>query len=184
MVGRGEVLPPRILLSWARPQPYHHTQVAARHLHLLAPGDDLVGDDDRRLWPFMHPRQLSAGFTTCGTKSLEGHACKGRVWSSAPMPSSSSSCPCCWCSSGWPARWHGPGGVALLTLASFVFYAYWDWRFLPLLLGSVLVNHLIAKWLLRAAPGAARSSCSASPQSRLPRLFQVCRTSSSPISPC
>jgi alginate O-acetyltransferase complex protein AlgI len=40
--------------------------------------------------------------------------------------------------------------VVLLSLASFVFYAYWDWRFLPLLLGSILVNHLLAKWLLRA----------------------------------
>jgi alginate O-acetyltransferase complex protein AlgI len=40
--------------------------------------------------------------------------------------------------------------VVLLSLGSFVFYAYWDWRFLPLLLGSILVNHLIAKWLLRA----------------------------------
>jgi alginate O-acetyltransferase complex protein AlgI len=29
----------------------------------------------------------------------------------------------------------------LLTIASFVFYGYWDWRFLPLLLGSALVDH-------------------------------------------
>ncbi len=40
--------------------------------------------------------------------------------------------------------------VVVLSLASFVFYAYWDWRFLPLLIGSILVNHLIAKWLLRS----------------------------------
>jgi D-alanyl-lipoteichoic acid acyltransferase DltB (MBOAT superfamily) len=38
--------------------------------------------------------------------------------------------------------------LVLLALGSFAFYAYWDWRFLPLLLGSILVNHLIAKWLL------------------------------------
>ncbi len=58
----------------------------------------------------------------------------------------------------WLARYCLPARLAastrlilvLLALGSFVFYAYWDWRFLPLLLGSILVNHLIAKWLLRA----------------------------------
>src|SRR3954467_13868820 len=32
-----------------------------------------------------------------------------------------------------------------LALLSFIFYGYWDWRFLPLLAGSILVNWLIAE---------------------------------------
>jgi len=36
---------------------------------------------------------------------------------------------------------------ALLLVASFAFYAHWDWRFLFLLLGSTLVDWLVALWL-------------------------------------
>ncbi|MBI1237456.1 MAG: MBOAT family protein [Alphaproteobacteria bacterium] len=48
-------------------------------------------------------------------------------------------------------RWvaHHAALVAL-TIASFVFYAWWDVRYLPLLLGSIIINHLfglaIARW--------------------------------------
>jgi alginate O-acetyltransferase complex protein AlgI len=38
--------------------------------------------------------------------------------------------------------------IGVLTIASFAFYAYWDWRFLPVLLGSILFNHYMAKLLL------------------------------------
>ncbi len=41
--------------------------------------------------------------------------------------------------------------LALLCLASLVFYGYWDVRFLPLLVGSVLVNWLLARLAARAA---------------------------------
>ncbi|MBN1508999.1 MAG: MBOAT family protein [Sedimentisphaerales bacterium] len=37
----------------------------------------------------------------------------------------------------------------LLLLGSYYFYAYWDWRFLPLLLATTLVNYLIALGLAR-----------------------------------
>jgi len=41
----------------------------------------------------------------------------------------------------------------LLIGASVLFYAYWDWRFLPLLLGSVAVNWLLAGWMGGLRPG-------------------------------
>ena len=51
--------------------------------------------------------------------------------------------------------------VGWLALASFAFYAVWDWRFLPLLLASILGNYLIGLRLLaareRAAAPAARA---------------------------
>ena len=42
----------------------------------------------------------------------------------------------------------------LLTLASIYFYAYWDWRFLPLLLFSILVNYALGLMLHSAREGA------------------------------
>lgn len=58
--------------------------------------------------------------------------------------------------SGKLARW-------VLALLSFVFYAYWDVRFLPLLLGSILVNYLLgAAIATRTSQGrsqAARWTC-------------------------
>jgi len=38
-------------------------------------------------------------------------------------------------------------GIGWLALASMGFYAWWDWRFLPLLVGSMLVNFLIGRRL-------------------------------------
>jgi alginate O-acetyltransferase complex protein AlgI len=38
--------------------------------------------------------------------------------------------------------------IALLVVASFAFYAYWDWRFLPLLLLSIAGNYLCARQLI------------------------------------
>ena len=40
------------------------------------------------------------------------------------------------------------GVIALVCLASFVFYAYWDWRFLPVLLLSILFNFVCARRLI------------------------------------
>ena len=37
-----------------------------------------------------------------------------------------------------------------LALASFVFYGFWDWRYLPLLLGSIATNYVVAGLILRA----------------------------------
>ena len=60
--------------------------------------------------------------------------------------------------------------AALLAL-SFVFYGYWDWRFVPLLAGSILVN-----WPSRAF--SAASACVPDPgrdrrQPRGPRRVQI-----------
>src|SRR5690349_24146304 len=38
----------------------------------------------------------------------------------------------------------------VLLFLSFLFYGYWDWRFVPLLGGSVVLNWLVAKVYLRA----------------------------------
>ena len=46
--------------------------------------------------------------------------------------------------------------VLALLLASFVFYAWWDWRFLSVLLGSIVANYAFGGQLLRAAPPRAR----------------------------
>ncbi|WP_375275394.1 MBOAT family O-acyltransferase [Methylorubrum thiocyanatum] len=43
--------------------------------------------------------------------------------------------------------------LPLLVGLSFVFYAWWDWRFLPLLLGSIGVNWLVARALPRDRTG-------------------------------
>ncbi len=40
--------------------------------------------------------------------------------------------------------------LALLTVLSFAFYGYWDWRFVPLLGLSVLINWLVAQVFLRS----------------------------------
>ena len=52
--------------------------------------------------------------------------------------------------------------VPTLVLLSVCFYGYWDWRFVPLLAGSILVNWLVARlfarspsgWLIAGAIGA------------------------------
>ncbi len=59
----------------------------------------------------------------------------------------------------WLLARHDALRLWFLLLASLVFYGYWDWRFEPLLLGSILFNWLAAliyfqfrrKWLLVAA---------------------------------
>ena len=41
--------------------------------------------------------------------------------------------------------------LGLLLTASLIFYAWWDVRFVPLLLGTVAVNWLLARWYSRAS---------------------------------
>ncbi len=55
--------------------------------------------------------------------------------------------------------WRDQRGLILaLLLASFVFYGWWDWRFLPLLAGSIVANYACGARLHRAAtPGARRT---------------------------
>ena len=40
--------------------------------------------------------------------------------------------------------------LAFLTLASWVFYAWWDWRFLPLMVGATTVDYLAALAIARS----------------------------------
>lgn len=60
--------------------------------------------------------------------------------------------------SGKLARW-------VLALLSFAFYAYWDLRFLPLLLGSIAVNYVlgaaVATWTSQGRGSAAKLTCAA-----------------------
>src|SRR5689334_23349220 len=41
------------------------------------------------------------------------------------------------------ARW------PLLLVASYGFYGYWNWKFVPLLLGLTIVDYFVALWLER-----------------------------------
>ena len=63
----------------------------------------------------------------------------------------------------------------LLLLASYFFYGVWDWRFLPLLLASTLLNYIFARILLYiyALPNIA--------QLRLPR--EIAKTTRKKITP-
>ena len=54
---------------------------------------------------------------------------------------------------GWLARWRPRWTVGWLALASLFFYGYWDARYLPLLLASILFNYWCG---LRIAAGAGR----------------------------
>jgi alginate O-acetyltransferase complex protein AlgI len=45
--------------------------------------------------------------------------------------------------------------LLLLTLLSFLFYGYWDWRFVPLLAASIGVNWLVAQAFLRTRAAGA-----------------------------
>ena len=50
----------------------------------------------------------------------------------------------------WTIRGKNPR-LVFLTLASWVFYAWWDWRFLPLMLTSTTVDYVAALALVRTA---------------------------------
>lgn len=48
------------------------------------------------------------------------------------------------------ARWGNRASNVWLLLLSFLFYAYWDAHYLPLLLGSILINWLVSGRIIRA----------------------------------
>jgi alginate O-acetyltransferase complex protein AlgI len=54
-----------------------------------------------------------------------------------------------WLVERFAPRWR----LSLLLVLSFAFYAYWDWRFLPLLAASILVNWLIAEAFQKTRSG-------------------------------
>jgi D-alanyl-lipoteichoic acid acyltransferase DltB (MBOAT superfamily) len=58
---------------------------------------------------------------------------------------------------GWRLSIKGFGlktGIGWLSLSSLFFYSWWDWRFAPLLVGSLLVNFFIGRRLSRRPDGA------------------------------
>ena len=71
---------------------------------------------------------------------------------------------------GFDRRWI----ELLLIFASLLFYAWWDYRYLPLLLGSVTINYLGALFIERIAL-AARARPHHRLQSRPARLLQISR---------
>ena len=53
----------------------------------------------------------------------------------------------------------------LLLVASYYFYAAWDWRFTGLLAASTLVSYVAALWIARAPDGTASASAPRGPLS-------------------
>src|SRR5690349_17945267 len=53
---------------------------------------------------------------------------------------------------GWwgLSRWR-PLRLAFLTSASWFFYAWWDWRYLPVLIGATSVDFLAGRWIAASA---------------------------------
>jgi D-alanyl-lipoteichoic acid acyltransferase DltB (MBOAT superfamily) len=45
-------------------------------------------------------------------------------------------------------RWYPQGRLVLLLALSFIFYGYWDWRFIPLLAFSIVMNWVVAQLFL------------------------------------
>ena len=58
---------------------------------------------------------------------------------------------------GWwgLARWR-PLRLAFLTGASWFFYAWWDWRYLPVLIGATSIDYIAGLWLSRTDVEARR----------------------------
>ncbi len=57
---------------------------------------------------------------------------------------------------GWLLRGRALVWKWCMLAASYFFYGYWDWRFVGLLVGSSLANHLLALWISRARRAGAR----------------------------
>lgn len=53
-------------------------------------------------------------------------------------------------------RWRPAWAAGWLALASLFFYGYWDSRYVPLLLGSILMNYGAGRLIAATAPGKAR----------------------------
>jgi D-alanyl-lipoteichoic acid acyltransferase DltB (MBOAT superfamily) len=56
----------------------------------------------------------------------------------------------------WALQRHRPAWMAWILLASYVFYGWWDWKFVFLLLASTVVNHVAALAIYRSTATAAR----------------------------
>jgi D-alanyl-lipoteichoic acid acyltransferase DltB (MBOAT superfamily) len=58
----------------------------------------------------------------------------------------------------WVLQRHQRSWRAWILLASYVFYAWWDWRFVFLLAASTVVNHVLAVAIYRTRASRARKS--------------------------
>jgi alginate O-acetyltransferase complex protein AlgI len=58
----------------------------------------------------------------------------------------------------WAVMRHQRVWRAFILLASYVFYGWWDWRFVFLLAASTVVNHVLAVAIFRAPAHAARKT--------------------------
>jgi D-alanyl-lipoteichoic acid acyltransferase DltB (MBOAT superfamily) len=58
----------------------------------------------------------------------------------------------------WALMPHGRAWRVWILVASYVFYAWWDWHFVFLLLASTVVNHVVAVAIYRARAVAARKA--------------------------
>ena len=77
----------------------------------------------------------------------------------------------------WALR-HKNLRLLFLTMASWAFYAWWDWRFLPLMLSTTMVDYVAALMIHRTddrAPPQPLADRLARGQPRAARLFQVRR---------
>ena len=62
----------------------------------------------------------------------------------------------------WALMPHRRAWQAWILLASYVFYAWWDWRFVLLLVASTVVNHVLAVAIYRTKPIRTRKALLAS----------------------
>jgi D-alanyl-lipoteichoic acid acyltransferase DltB (MBOAT superfamily) len=58
----------------------------------------------------------------------------------------------------WALQRHRRAWTAWILLASYVFYGWWDWRFVFLLIASTVVNHVLALAIFRSTTIAARKT--------------------------
>ena len=56
----------------------------------------------------------------------------------------------------WALQRHRRAWMGWILLASYVFYGWWDWRFVFLLMASTVVNHVLALAIYRSTTVAAR----------------------------
>jgi D-alanyl-lipoteichoic acid acyltransferase DltB (MBOAT superfamily) len=50
---------------------------------------------------------------------------------------------------GWWGLRNTPARLLFLTLASYVFYGWWNWRFVPLMIASTAVDYIAGKYIFR-----------------------------------
>src|SRR6185312_4359282 len=57
---------------------------------------------------------------------------------------------------GWWGIGNRSARLGFLTCSSWIFYAWWDWRFLPLMVGTTTVDYVAALAIARSSDQARR----------------------------